>query len=166
MNKRNSVRYDSDLLLGGPSKVSISWEKNSSIESHVMNYCAHGIRVSIPPVLTPDDLPQKNDTVRVFMPIERLWLTGMCVYAEAEPEGSISIGIYFHKPDEQNYLSTFLRNSLNRPGQKSSFVKHEWEERVAKLCGSEDPKLSKIGISEWKMLMHRKGQTPPLELEG
>jgi len=156
MNKRDAVRYDTELLLGRLSKVTVSWSENVSFESHVENYCAHGIKVSLP--LLPDStaMPKKNDTIRVLMPIERVWLSGMCVYTSNEPDGSASMGIYFYKPNEQNYLGAFLRKVLNRTARKDFFVKHEWEELVAKLCGSGDPALVKIGVREWKILMHNR----------
>lgn len=156
MNKRNAVRYDSELLLGKLSKVTISWSENVSIESRVENYCAHGIRVSFFPLPGPATIPMKNDTVRVLMPVEGIWLSGMCVYASNEPDGSASLGIYFYKPNEQNYLGAFLRKALNRAARKGSFVKHEWEELVAKLCSSGEPALMEVGAREWKLLMHNR----------
>jgi hypothetical protein len=55
-------------------------------------------------------------------------------------------------PAEQNYLNKMLNKRLNIPLHDSSFVCHEWEEIVAKLCNSEDPKLRNIGIKEKEML--------------
>ncbi|HWU36386.1 MAG TPA: hypothetical protein VN203_01995 [Candidatus Acidoferrum sp.] len=156
MNKRDAVRYDTELLLGRLSKVTISWSENVAIESHVENYCAHGVRVSLPSPPAPAAMPKKNDTVRVLMPMDRVWLSGMCVYASNEPDGSAAMGLYFFKPDEQNYLSGFLRKTLNRAVHKDFFVKHEWEELVGKLCSSGEPSLMEIGVREWKLLLHQR----------
>jgi len=156
MNKRDAVRYDSELLLERLNKVTISWSENVPIESHVENYCAHGVKVSISSLTVPAVMPKKNDTVRVLMPMDKVWLSGMCVYASNEPDGSASIGLYFFKPDEQNYLSGFLRKALNRSVRKDFFVKHEWEELVGKLCSSGEPSLVEIGVREWKLLLHNR----------
>ena len=163
MNKRHSVRYDSDLLPKRLDKVSVSLMGNSSIESHVVNYCALGIRISIPPAEFPIDCPKKNETIKVLLPIDSLWLTGMCVYAAKEPDGSVSMGIYFYNPSEQNRLYNLLINSLNVPTLTSSFVSREWEELVEKLCASDDPRLQKIGLYEMGIILsQQKGLPPPI----
>jgi hypothetical protein len=69
-----------------------------------------------------------------------------------ELDGSVFIGINFYIPIEQNYLNKLLSKHLNVPLQKCSFVCHEWEEFVDKLCNSEDPKLKNFGFNEKKML--------------
>ena len=164
MNERNSVRYDSDQLPGKLSKISISWAGNAAIESDVNNFCAHGIRVSIPSVSVKADLPKKNDTVRVFMPFGELWFTGMCVYSSHVRDDSVSLGIYFHNPGEQNYLNNLLLGSLKYPSHFDTFVSDEWEELVARLCESEDPHLNSIGCQEMENIKaHQGGQLTRLE---
>lgn len=165
MCKRHSVRYDSELLPKKLNKVTISLMGNSSIESHVVNFCALGIRISIPPLQFPIDFPKKNDTIKVYLPIVHMWLTGMCVYTAKEPDGSVSMGIYFYNPSDQNHLYNLFINSLNVPTQKHSFMSHEWEEVVEKLCASEDPHLNKIGLYEMGLILSQKeGKLPPPKL--
>lgn len=79
----------------------------------------------------------------------------MCVYVTHERDGSASLGIYFYHPDEQNYLNDLLSTALNVPPQACSFVCHEWEEFVDKLCNSEDSGLQEIGYHKRDMLRHR-----------
>jgi hypothetical protein len=135
---------------------------SSSIESHVVNYSALGIRVSIPPLGFPIEFPKKNETIKVLLPTDHAWLTGMCVYSTMEPDGSVSLGIYFYNPSEQNHLYNLFINSLNVPTLTSSFISHEWEELVEKLCASEDPWLQKIGFYEMGIILsQREGESPP-----
>jgi len=161
MNKRHSVRYDSELLPKRLNKVSLSLMGNSPIESHVVNYCALGIRISIPPLAFPIDFPKKNETIKVLLPIDNTWLTGMCVYIAKELDGSVSMGIYFYNPCEQNHLYNLFINSLNVPTQTRSFISREWEELVEKLCASEDPGLQKIGLYEMGIILsQQEGKLP------
>lgn len=154
MNERFSVRYDAELLPRCLDKVILSWMENSSIDSSVVNCCAHGMKVSIPPLPFPTAIPQRNDTVMVLMPIDQIWFTGMCVYATSEHDGSVSMGIYFYNPKEQNLLHNLLIASLNKPQRTCSFISHEWEELVDRLCASEDPTLQEIGYQEMELLRH------------
>jgi hypothetical protein len=100
----------------------------------------------------PADLPGKNDAVKVKLPIVKIALTGMCIYVTTEPDGSVAIGIYYYVPIEQNFLNRLLSKNLRVPLQECSFVCHEWEEFVDKLCASEDPQLQSIGFREKEML--------------
>lgn len=162
MKERNSVRYGSEILPENLNKVDVSWGVGSLLTSDVINCCAHGIRVSIPSERCSIDIPKKNDSVKVLIPFDQVWITGMCVYSTREPDGSASLGIYFYHPSEQNYLNTVLSNALNIPPQDSSFVCHEWEELVDKLCNSEDSELQEIGYHKRDMLAKRgvfSGQT-------
>lgn len=152
--ERNSIRHYSELLPESLSKVTISWGADSSIESDVANCCSHGIRVLTPPLQLSTNIPKKNDTVKVLIPIGQVWISGMCVYTTNELYGSVSMGIYFYHPSEQNYLNNLLSKTLNVPLQAGSFVSHEWEELVARLCDSEDPKLKDIGHHEVELLKH------------
>ena len=152
MNMRNSVRYDSDLLPESMSTVTISWAENSKVESYVVNFCTHGIRVSLPSEQCPAYLPKKNDTVKVHMPIYEQWFTGMCIYATNENDQTVSMGIYFYNPSEHNLLHSLLVRSLNDPPQMSPFVSYEWEELVTRLCDSEDPDFKCIGYNELAIL--------------
>ena len=145
MNKRDSVRYGSELLPGSLSKASISWEGSSAVGSYVVNYCAQGVNVLIPRLLVPHDIPQEKDTVKVLLPIDQRWFTGSCIYARKESDGSVSLGINFSNPEEQSYLKDLLYHSLNIPRDAHSFVSYEWEELVTKMCDSGDPQLSEIG---------------------
>ena len=160
MNNRNYVRYDSEFFPVNMREVSISWEGSSPIVSNVVNYSAHGIRVSIPALLSPPDIPKKKDIVRVHMPIGQLWFTGLRIFAVNELDGSVSMGIHFYKPEEQNHLKELMYKSLNAPSPLDHFVSYEWEERVARLCNSEDPKLKKIGEEKLRSL-RQKGKGEP-----
>ena len=145
MNKRNFVRYGSELIPGNLSKVTISWQGKTLLGSYVANYCTHGIGVLIPPRLNPPEIPKEKETIKVLMPIDQMWFTGICMYVNNESDGSVSLGIYFSEPKEQGYLKDLLFDSLNVPSGMSSFVSYEWEELVGKLCESDDPRLKEIG---------------------
>ena len=151
MNYRNAVRYDAKFLPESLTKVAISWVENASVESYVENFCSHGIRVSMPASSIPAAIPEKNDPIRVLIPIDsshQLWFSGMCVYSINEQDSHVSMGIYFYNPNEQNHLHTILYDSLNEQPIAPSFISHEWEELVDKLCCSDDPKLKQRGIAE------------------
>jgi hypothetical protein len=152
MKERISARYDIQSLPKSLSKVTIAWGADASVEANVANFCTHGMKVIIPVLMPPTGLPKKNDAIKVKLPIFQIWLTGICIYVTNELDGSVSIGIYFYVPIEQNYLNKLLSKNLNVPLQDCSFVCHEWEEFVDKLCNSEDPKLIKIGLQEKEML--------------
>ena len=155
MKERHSTRYDIQSLPKSLSKVTILWGVDSSVEANVANvanFCTHGMKITIPTVTSQADLPKKNDAIKVKLPIVPVWLTGLCIYVTNELDGSISIGIYYYVPIEQNYLNKILSNNLNVPLQECSFVCHEWEEFVEKLCNSGDPKLRNIGFHEKEML--------------
>jgi hypothetical protein len=145
MNNRDFVRYGSELLPGGLSKATISVEGKPVFGSHIINYSARGINIMIPPLPLPPGLPKVNDTVRVLMPIDQTWFTGRCIYSNKEQDGSVSMGVHFCDPKEQDYLKNLLFTALNSPKSSHSFVSYEWEELVAKLCASDDPHLQDIG---------------------
>jgi len=50
------------------------------------------------------------------------------------------------------------RNSLRYGSESDSFVCHEWEEFVGKLCDSEDPHLKEIGYQELAILKVKGGE--------
>ncbi|HIJ88658.1 MAG TPA: hypothetical protein HPP97_13430 [Desulfuromonadales bacterium] len=152
MKERHLTRYDTQRLPKSLSKVTIFWGDDSSAEANVANFCTHGMRVLIPKSIEPSDLPRKNDSIKVKLSIVKMSLTGMCIYVTDEPDGSVAIGIYYYVPIEQNFLNKLLSKNLNVPLQECSFVCHEWEEFVEKLCNSEDPKLRDIGLQEKEML--------------
>ena len=152
MKVRHSARYDIQLLPKSLSRVTISWGVDSSVEANVANFCTHGMKVIIPMEMSPVDVPKKNDAIKVKLPIVKVWLTGMCIYVTNDLDGSVSIGIYYYVPIEQNYLNKILIYNLNVPLQECSFMCHEWEKFVDKLCNLEDPKLKSIGFHEKEML--------------
>ncbi len=152
MNKREYVRYDTRAFPGNMGEAAISWQGQSEIASAVANCSAHGIKVSIAHSLAPPDLPKKKDIVKVRMPIDDMWFTGMCIFAAKEADGSVSMGIYFYKPEEQNYLKDLLFKALEAPSSPDSFVSYQWEELVARLCDSDDPELKRIGQDKRRAL--------------
>jgi hypothetical protein len=77
MKERHATRYDIKLLPKSMSKVTISWGVDSSVEANVANFCTHGMKVIIPMVMSPIDLPKKNDAIKVKLPIVQVCLTGM-----------------------------------------------------------------------------------------
>jgi hypothetical protein len=159
MNKRNAVRYDTQLLPESLSKVVISWEENYSIESSVENFCSHGIRVSIPSSSVPSVIPKKNDLLQVLIPIDssqQICFSGQCVYTTDKQDSHLSMGIYFYNPNEQNYLHNILYDSRKAHPKPDSFIPHEWEELVEKLCNSDDPHLNKIGCHEMDNIRKRR----------
>ena len=162
MNKRNFVRYGSELLPGSLSKATISWEGTAAIGSFVVDYCPQGMSLVIPPLSSPLYIPGEKETVKVLMPINQTWFTGQCVYARNEPDGSVSMGIYFSDPKEQDYLKDLLFTSLNKPRARGSFVSYEWEELVGKLCASEDPDLQKIGNHHRAIIRYKQDGPNPV----
>jgi len=155
MNKRDAVRYSSKLLPESMSKVTILWDGNPPIEANVMNYCAHGMRVIIPPLHAPNKKARESETVLVQVSSDETWFTGMCVSATKGQDSSISLGIYFYNPSEQNYLRELLNKSLSENYQPSTFVSYQWEEIVDKLCDSEDSHLKEIGCKAKDILRIR-----------
>jgi hypothetical protein len=132
-----------------------------AIESVVANYCALGMKVIIPSLPDPAEPPKINDSVKVLLPTddnEQTWFTGTCVHAAKESNGSVSLGIFFHDPNDQTHLYKLLFASLNEPLCTPSFVSHEWEELVAKLCNVDDEEIKKIGNREMDIIkMQQKG---------
>ena len=82
MNKRDAVRYQADLFPESMAKVTVSWDDFSPIEANVIDYCANGLKVSIPSSQAPVEPPQKDKTVRVQMPNDEMLFSGMCVSAK------------------------------------------------------------------------------------
>ena len=158
MRKRNSPRYGSEVLPEDLSKVTISFGVGTSLESEVENICAHGIRVSIPDPKIMSNIPKINDTVKVLIPKGHHWITGICVYVTNESDGAVSTGINFYHPSEQNYLNILLSSALDVLPQPDSFISHEWEEFVGKLCNSEDPCLNGVGHQELGLLKGARGE--------
>ena len=152
MRERYSTRHDIQLSPKNLRKVTILWGLDHSVKCDVVNFCTHGMKVNIPPPLPQTALPKKNVVVKVKLPIIDHLFTGMCVYVANDTEYAISMGIYFYSPLEQNYINKLLSENLNVPLEECSFICHEWEEFVEKLCNSEDPELRKIGFREKEML--------------
>ena len=152
MNNRDEVRYDAGALPAGMGRACLAWQEHAAIGAQVVNYSAHGIRVSIAPSQYPSDIPQKKDLVRVRMPVDEQWFSGMCVFATREQDGSLSLGVYFYKPEEQNYLKSLLFNSLGTPCPENTFVSYQWEELITRLCSSEDPRLKEMGEEKRRAL--------------
>ena len=115
------------------SRVIISWEGSSAIGAYVIDYSSHGIRVIIPSFQIPIDIPKEKCTVMALMPIDEIWFTGTCIYATDDSSGFISMGIYFHKLEEQQWLEDLLSKTVNEFQRQCSFVSYEWEESLAKL---------------------------------
>jgi len=136
MKERHSVRYETQLLPKSLRKVTVSWGVDSSIESEVANFCTHGMKVIIPPSMPQTDIPKKNDTIKVKLPIVQVWLTGKCIYATIEPDGSVSMGICYFVPIGQNDLNELLSKTIKVPLQSCSSVCQEREEIVGKQCNS------------------------------
>ncbi|NVN91970.1 MAG: hypothetical protein HXX11_15400 [Desulfuromonadales bacterium] len=148
MNKRNRVRYTSDLLPDSFKSVYVSWDNNCPVEASALNYCACGIRVFIPSILSSINIPRTNRPIEVLLPIDKKWLSGMCISSTNQQDGSISMGIYFYNPAEQNYLQDLLYKSLKIDPQSHSVFSHKWEELLEKLCNSDDPYLRSIGYAK------------------
>jgi hypothetical protein len=148
MNKRDRVRYTSDLLPNSFKTIFISWDNNSPIKASALNYCSHGIKISFPSFLSPIDIPQKNSTIKVQMPIKLNWITGKCITSTIEQDDSVTLGIYFNNPAEQSNFQNLLYNSLENQRHPNSFVSYEWEELVENLCNSDDPYLRSVGFSK------------------
>lgn len=158
MDQRHAIRYDSELLPKKMTTTTLALAEDISVESQVVNYCTLGIKVVIPPSAAPAGPPKKNDLVRVLLPVaadERAWFTGRCVHAMTKSDGSVDMGIYFHRPDEQDHLHTLLITALNKPQQAPAFISHEWEELVSKLCDFDDPEMKEIGHREMDVIKAR-----------
>ena len=92
--------------------VTIQWESGSQIEAELGNCSAQGVRAIIQSELVPETIPQPNDTILAKMLHTRVWLTGRCIYASGEEDGSLSIGIFFPNPYEQNHIQHLLYEAL------------------------------------------------------
>lgn len=156
MNNRNHVRYGAEQLPGSYRKVALSWRGGPAQDSYVANYSAHGITVVIPPLAQPLEVPLEDDAVRVQLPVNRRWFGGRCVHCHLEADGSLSMGIHFDDPADQETLQTLLFSALKVP--EHSFVSYEWEELVGKLCNSDDPKLKQLGMHHLARLRARQGE--------
>jgi hypothetical protein len=155
MDKRHSIRYASELLPKKMTMTTVSLKGDYAIESVVANYCALGMKVILPCLPVAVETPKINDSVKVLLPdnvAEQAWFTGICVHAADEADGSVSLGIFFHDPSEQTHLHKLLFASLNEPQYAPSFVSHEWEELVAKLCSADDEEIKKIGNREMDII--------------
>lgn len=155
MDKRLSVRYASELLPKKMTTTTISLTGDCDIESVVANYCALGVKVVIPSFPVSAEPPKINDRIKVLLPAdanEQAWFTGICVHTAKEADGSVSLGIFFHEPGDQTHLYKLLFTSLNEPLRTPSFVSHEWEELVAKLCNVDDEDIKKIGNREMDII--------------
>lgn len=157
MNKRGSVRYESGKLPSSLVRVGVSWADDAMFEAMVVNCCTLGMRVTIPSVPEAVALPGKNDPLTVGIPIENLRVSGMCVYGIRERDGSVTLGIYFINPNDQNHIRTVIF-SVPEPDDCCGFVSYEWEEFVTRLCNSSDPKLKEIGCREWLLLMEKENR--------
>ena len=155
MNNRDSVRYASELLPASMAKVGVSWQGNPTVEANVVNCSAHGMRVTFPASLKPFQMPRKNDSVMVQIPKDQMGFAGMCVSVSNESDGSVSMRIHFHNPPERHQLKKILCESLKEKHRPGTFVKHEWEEIVDKLCSSDDQHLKGIGDKAKEMLVMR-----------
>jgi hypothetical protein len=135
--------------------TTISLMGGCAVESVVANYCALGMKVIIPSLPVSTELPKINDSVKVRLPADangQACFTGICVHAAKAADGSVSMGIFFHDPGEQTHLHKLLFASLNEPHCAPSFVSHEWEELVAKLCNLDDEEIKKIGNREMDII--------------
>ena len=112
MEKRKAVRYPRVLLPAGMDAVTIQWEGDSQIESKMVTCSAQGVGISIPPAQVPDTIPNRNDTILVEMLLSNKRFTGLCVYSLSEEDGSVSIGIFFPNPYEQNLIQHLLYQAL------------------------------------------------------
>ena len=160
MNKRDAVRYKSDLFPESMAKVTVSWDDFSPVVANVIDYGAHGLKVTIPSLQHPVEPPKKNNTVRVKLLMDEMWFSGMCISATREPDDSVTLSVYFYNPHEQNHLKKLLCNSLTEHHRSGSFISYEWEELVDKLCNADEPHLQKIGNHHKSILIAKqKGLT-------
>lgn len=112
MDKRKAVRYSSNLLPDGMSRATIQWDGGLQIETTMVSCSAQGMGVVIPPLHSLPRIPNKHENILVKLLIAEIWFTGVCVYAMSEEDGSVSIGIYFNNPYEQNHLQHLLYKAL------------------------------------------------------
>jgi hypothetical protein len=143
MNQRNQVRYGRDCFPVEMGEATLCWE-GSFTGCRVLDYSTHGMKVLLPAgqLSAP---PRKKDILQVHLAGEQKWFSAMCVFTAPEADGSLAMGIYFFKPDEQNELQRHLFKLLTPKRPTDRFVSYEWEERIARLCSSDDPGLRKIG---------------------
>ncbi len=113
MEQRKAVRYSSSLLPDCMGTATIRWDGDAQLETAMANCSAHGVRVIIPAAQVSPDNPAKDDTILVRMLTSERWFTGMCVYASTEEDGSVSLGIHFLNPYEQNYIQHLIYKALH-----------------------------------------------------
>ncbi|MDA8430818.1 MAG: hypothetical protein M0T70_16310 [Geobacteraceae bacterium] len=141
MQERHSVRYDTQILPKSLRTVTVTWGSDTAVEADVANFCTHGMKVIIPPVPPPADIPKKHDTIKVKLPVFPVWVTGKCTYVAVEEDGSVSLGICYFVPIEQNVLNEFLSKTMEGPLQTCSTVCHQWRELVGKRYTPAPPQL-------------------------
>ena len=165
MDKRITARFNSSLLPKGLTKAYLVSKTGTLIESSIVNISACGMKTDIQLSRYHLTIPQKNETVKVALSSELIGLSGLCVYSDVASDDSMSIGIYFYYPNEQNKLYKMLKeipvpfDSDCDPESKGMeninmkrFIKHEWEERVKLLCDSEDPRIRSLGLQELEVI--------------
>lgn|GEM_PF-2082055 len=74
------------------------------IESSVVDFSSHGLRVSIPPSSVFLSIPQKNETVEIVFTTIQLQLTCRCIYLMTDQNGGMLFGFYVFDPDDQSKL--------------------------------------------------------------
>ena len=112
MQKRNAVRYSSTLLRDSMSTATVQLNRDSPMESMLVNFSAQGAGIKIPPSPSPCPVPKKDDTILIKMLLSERWLTGVCIYALAEEDGAVAIGIYFPNQYEQNHIQHLIYEAL------------------------------------------------------
>jgi hypothetical protein len=134
-----------DRLPHNFSTVIISWSGHPPVESKVIAYSAHGIRVQILKSLPQFAAPRKNISIRVRIVGSNSWLTGMCMSSDKHDK-SLTLGIYLYSPSEQNYLRDIMYSSIVESQKSRPLISHDWEEFVDSLCHSKDRQVQKIGF--------------------
>jgi len=128
MRERRSTRHDTQLIPNSLCKVTVSWAVDSTVEAVIVDFCAHGMKVLFELTQLPAAVPKKNDTIKVKLPIVQVWLNGKCVYVKREPGDSVSMGICYLVPIEQNDFKELLGKIFNTTLQPCSADCHELDD--------------------------------------
>jgi len=161
MNNRNFVRYGSHQLPPAFSRVSLAWHSTTLEGSYAVDYSSHGVSIAIPGQYAAE-LPEEHQPVRVRLPVSQTWLSGRCIHARREADGSATLGVFFPDTADQQSLQRLLFEALNVPHQPGPFVSYEWEELVGKLCDSADPDLKRLGHQHLAQLRARQSDQATL----
>lgn len=108
MENRITQRCESRLLLEDVTKVLLSFPDKQEVEGIIEDISSQGLRVSIPPSGALLSIPQKDETIEIFIVTINIHVTCRCIYSMDGQEGGLLMGFYVFDPDDQAKLRIIL----------------------------------------------------------